>query len=769
MLTSAQKIMPVIDYVSIVRSVFKDRRAMVHGTLASAIGAGSAAYKTQSMLLWGFAGLFVLIAIFRFIDMGRFPPEKLDGNDVEMAARWELRATVWAGFIAFVYGSWCFVSFVFVLDPYAEMMSMMVTTAAMIGVVTRNFGLDRLLTLQLLISCALMSLGLLLRWDVYHLILAVMLVPMVVAFRVGAKDVRNVFLSAVHGRVEASRLALELDTALSTMQHGLCMLDEQGIVSVTNGPVLQTFAGVRASGWIGKPFSEVLAELEASVALPQATLEQLSAMAGGQGQGKVLVALPGSTHLEVTVSSRLGRTVLLFEDVTERVEAAEKISFIARHDGLTSLANRGYFAEQVTKDIADRAAAAKGEQASPITLMIIDIDDFKNINDTLGHLAGDCLLVEVASRLREALPTGALIARWGGDEFVSYCTGRGSSEAVREDAQKVLAAFAAPFEIAGQSMLIAASIGVVVSEESGETLESLMTKADLALYEAKGSGKAQITFFHDDMDVQYRYRQRLKADLRECLANGGLSLAFQPVIDINTRRVVECEALARWTHPELGPIPPSLFIPLAEEIGLIAEITRFVLETAAKECALWPNDIRVAVNISAKDFRLGDVTAMVNAALEASGLDACRLELEVTETAVIEERERASEILSALAKRGIGIALDDFGTGYSSLSYLQALPFTKVKIDRSFVADIAENQRSLKLLCNVAQLGRDIDLTVTAEGVETEEQLNLIAQHTRVDYIQGYLFGVPLKSRDIQALINALSVPSPAPEMRKLG
>jgi EAL domain-containing protein (putative c-di-GMP-specific phosphodiesterase class I) len=234
------------------------------------------------------------------------------------------------------------------------------------------------------------------------------------------------------------------------------------------------------------------------------------------------------------------------------------------------------------------------------------------------------------------------------------------------------------------------------------------------------------------------------------------------VIDLKTRKVVGCEALARWHHPELGTIPPSVFIPIAEESGLVSEISRWVLTTAAAECQNWPDDVRVAVNISAKDLRSGDVAQMVSTALASSGLPPSRLEIEVTETAVIEEREAAGLIFKTLNKQGIGIALDDFGTGYSSLSYLQALPFTKLKIDRSFVMDIVNNPRSLKLLSNVAQLGKDIGLTVVAEGIETEEQLALIDGHTNIDQIQGYLFGVPLPRRDIFELIVRLSVASEA-------
>ena len=259
------------------------------------------------------------------------------------------------------------------------------------------------------------------------------------------------------------------------------------------------------------------------------------------------------------------------------------------------------------------------------------------------------------------------------------------------------------------------------------------------------------------MDTEYRYRQRLKAELKLCVAEGGLSLAYQPIIDVRTKRVVSCEALARWNHPELGLIPPSVFIPIAEETGLISAVTRWVLTSAAAECCTWPEDVSVSVNISARDFRDADVSEMVGSALQSSGLAPHRLEIEVTETALIEERQAATVILSQLAAQGIGIALDDFGTGYSSLSYLHSMPFSKLKIDRSFVMDISSNARSLKLLSNVVQLGHDINLTVTVEGVETEEQLALIQENTAVDQIQGYLFGVPLPAREVGELVSRMT------------
>jgi diguanylate cyclase (GGDEF)-like protein len=768
MFEPASKTMPAIDYVSIVSSVYKDRRAMILGALACAIGAGSCAIKTGSLSLSAIAAAFILIGALRFLSMTRFLNARIGPTDVAAAQRWELEATYYACAFAFACGSWCICSFVFVSDSASELISMTVTIACMVGVVARNFGLDRMLSIQLWIAVVMVSFGLLWKFDIYHPILAFLLLPMLVSFRFLAADTRHVLLNSVHARVEASRLAVELDTALDTMNHGLVMLDADGLVAVVNGEAEEVFDHFAPGNWVGRPFAAMVSQASSRGTIPQRAAEELTEVVAGQRNGKVILKLANARYTEVTVSSRQDKVVLLFEDITERVRAEERINFMAHYDALTGLPNRGYFAQQVEADLERRRSRASTEIAM---LMIVDIDDFKHVNDTAGHLVGDRLLVEAADRLKHALGLNSLVARLGGDEFIVYRSGDVQQDDIAADPSAILAVFKPPFSIMGESLSTAVSIGVVASADPQDELDGLMTKADLALYKAKGNGKAQYQVFHDEMDTAYRYRQRLKTELKACVDAGGLTLAYQPLIDLKSRKVVACEALARWTHPTLGTIPPGLFIPIAEETGLISHITRWALKTAAAECRNWPSNISVSVNVSARDFRNDDVEDMVNEALAASGLPPERLEVEVTETALIEERENATKILSALGRRGIGIALDDFGTGYSSLSYLQALPFTKLKVDRSFVMDIASNPRSLKLLSNVAQLGKDINLTVTAEGIETEEQLAIIEAHTKVDQIQGYLFGVPLPKREIAELIARMDGARPPADqlMRGLG
>ncbi len=759
MFEPAHKTLPPVDYVSMIRSLYADRRVMILGAFSSALVAVVAGLEAGSWVLAGIAVAFVLVGIARDFDMRAFERAQIADDDVATASQWELRSTVGAAAIAALYAVWMAYSFLVVNTAFAEMSSLSVTAAVLVGVVGRNFAIDRLVTIQMGIMSIGMGIGMLFDGTFHTLTLSVVLITFVLSLRRISANIRAILLRAVHGRIEATRLASELDTALETMQHGLCMLDENGLIAVANDRAELVFSSFMTGDWSGRPFAAMItAAAQRGTIPPRSATQLLDTVNAGSG-GKVVLKLADGQFCEVTVSSRLDKTVLLFEDITERVKAEERINYMAHYDTLTGLPNRAYFTEQVEADLERRRRGKRGKHADDMAmLLIVDIDDFKHVNDTMGHLIGDRVLIETSERLTRVLGKDSLVARLGGDEYVVYRSGGVLPADTINDPEKILEGFRGPFEVEGEVFWVNVSIGVVTVTDGADDLDGLMTKADLALYKAKALGKGRSQVFHDEMDTDYRYRQRLKAELKQTVADGGLSLVFQPIVDLKTRRVVSCEALARWHHPELGSIPPSLFIPIAEETGLISEISRWVLTTASAECRNWPEDVSVSVNISARDFRNADVAAMVKNALTSSGLEPQRLEIEVTETAVIEERAAATKILAKLAKQGIGIALDDFGTGYSSLSYLQALPFSKLKIDRSFVMDIVENPRSMRLLSNVAQLGKDINLTVTVEGVETVEQLNLIAEHSNVDQIQGYLFGVPLPRREVAELIARMDV-----------
>ncbi len=751
MLTSARKTMPPLDYVSIIRSVYADRRQMLLGAFASAGVAALSAFKANAPILLAVAAAILLVALFRFFNMRAFWQAGVRDDDAETAERWENKAIAGGVLVAFTHGVWCLIAFLVVRDPFAELASFTLTIASTVGIVARNFGLDRLLTLQIISLSVPLWITMIFRGDFYNQVLAAMLILLLISYRKHAAAIRSLLLSAVHGRVEVSRLAAEFDIAIPTLEHGLCMLDEKGTITLANDRAVEIFTSLNIRKLAGESFASVLDGLGARGHVSGPVTGKLMTIIDKHGSGKTMMSIVDGPTYEVTISSGQQRTVLLFEDITERVGAEEKINFIARHDTLTGLPNRSHFGTLAVERLREWADAGL-----PSTLMIIDIDEFKHVNDSFGHVAGDELLRQTVDRLRAALPQNTLLARMGGDEFIALCQASDLSSE-EEEAGRALAAFDTSFMLNGIALPVRVSIGVVLNPASRTDLEELMTKADLALSAAKTEGKARSQVFHAQMDIDYHYRQTLKADLREAVADGQLGLAFQPLIDIATRKVVSCEALARWTHPEFGPITPAVFIPMAEEMGLISNITAWVVENAAHECSQWASAVGVGVNVSARDFRGIDLPALVDRALERAALAPSRFEIEVTETALIEERDLAGSVLAALASRGIAIALDDFGTGYSSLSYLNALPFTKLKIDRSFVADIADNPRALRLLANVARLGRDLDLVVVAEGVETEEQLNIMLSDTSVQQVQGYFFSRPLPAKDIAELIECFN------------
>ncbi|ODT72656.1 MAG: hypothetical protein ABS75_02260 [Pelagibacterium sp. SCN 63-23] len=763
MFEAAYKILPPVDYVSMIRSLYADRRSMLLGAFGSALAAAVAALEAKSPILGYIAAAFVLIGILRNLDMRSFDKAILDDEDVETARRWELRATMGAAAIALTYGIWCMISFWIVDDAFAELAAASVSVSVLVGVSQRNFAIDRLMTIQVLLIALPLVLGLLLVGNVYYALLTLLLLPFFISLRRIAGNARDILLRAVHGRIKAAALATQLDAALDTLEHGLMMLDRDGIIEVVNARALDAFEMNDADAWLGQPLGRLCARVVETGHATRAACAQINALVDAKSSGKVLLIGGAGGYYEVSVSSRDDKTVLLFEDISARIVAEERINYMARYDALTGLPNRAYFAELVGQALAERQRMAKPALAG---LYVIDLDDFKHVNDTMGHLAGDQLLTEMGRRLSQIFADNAICGRLGGDEFVVFCARLSGDEEAEDYAARFLATMPEGFAIPGRRIDMDVSIGLVTSDNPSEDLEALMIKADLALYEAKSGGKGRMVRFHGRMDTEYQMRQQLKLDLKLAIEAGKLNLVYQPIIDPRTNRIAACEALARWTHTQYGPISPAVFIPIAEETGLITDLTRFVLMAATRDCRAWPGDISVAVNVSARDFRACSVEDMVKGVLDQTGLPPRRLEIEVTETAVIEEQEAAGAALASLNRLGVGVALDDFGTGYSSLSYLRSMPFTKLKIDRSFVVDIETDPEALRLLSNVAQLGKDLALETTVEGVETEGQLSLITEETGVDFVQGFLYGPPLSLDAMTRLLKSHYPSNAVPELR---
>jgi diguanylate cyclase (GGDEF)-like protein len=390
-------------------------------------------------------------------------------------------------------------------------------------------------------------------------------------------------------------------------------------------------------------------------------------------------------------------------------------------------------------------------------VLFIDLDDFKQINDTLGHPCGDQLLCAVADRLRRIVRDSDVVARFGGDEFVVFQSPIKSPDDASSMASRIVAELGQPYEIEGHHVVIGASVGIALVPDESIGADHLLKNADMALYRAKSDGRGTWRFFEPDMAVKAQARRSLELDLRNALANESFQVFYQPLVNLKTMRISTCEALLRWPHPERGMVSPAEFIPIAEEMGLIVEMGRWVLRQACLECSKWPTAARVAVNLSTIQFRRGDVVADVREALAASGLPADRLELEITESVLLQDTQATRAALQQLRDMGVRVSLDDFGTGYSSLSYLHSFPLNKVKIDRSFLKGLAEGGQPMTLLRGVARLSAELGMSVVIEGVETEEQLALIAAENCIDEVQGYLFSPPVPGRQLRTLLQAVT------------
>jgi diguanylate cyclase (GGDEF)-like protein len=393
----------------------------------------------------------------------------------------------------------------------------------------------------------------------------------------------------------------------------------------------------------------------------------------------------------------------------------------------------------------------------PIAVLCLDLDNFKAVNDTLGHPIGDALLKSVAQRLSACLQASDTVARLGGDEFVIVQAAGAQPVAATMLAQQLIETMAEPFEIEGHSVVIGTSVGIALAPNDGSDPDELLKNADMALYRAKAEGRGTYRFFEAKMDADMQARRLLEVDLRGALARNEFEVYYQPLVDLQTARLNGFEALLRWHHPQRGLVSPAEFIPLAEEIGLITPIGAWVLKQACSDAVNWPGELTVAVNLSPVQFKSKTLTLDVVAALGASGLPASRLELEITEAVMLHDTETTLDTLTQLKALGARISMDDFGTGYSSLSYLRSYPFDKIKIDRSFVGELGKKKDCVAIIRAVAGLGGSLGMTTTAEGVETNEQLEILRTEGCTQ-VQGYLFSPPRPARDIPGLVARFGV-----------
>lgn len=542
-----------------------------------------------------------------------------------------------------------------------------------------------------------------------------------------------------------------LDTALDHMAHGLCAYDSQFRVIVVNQRYLETYRLKPEEAKFGTPMVELMRRsIERGVHASTNAEAMFADLKERLIKNKEPVLVRHLANGRVIAVRHQpmgdGGWVGTYEDITERHNAQENISRMARHDALTALPNRLMLQERMIEGLTS-VACDNGHMA----VMCFDLDNFKAINDSLGHPFGDKLLKAMAERLRAVVDERDTLARLGGDEFAILHPSADAEEA-RDLGNRLVASASAPFLIEGQEINPSICVGIAVAPENGTTGEELMKRADLALYRAKSAGRGTVAFFHPEMDRQVQARRAIEVDLRHAISSGSLDVAYQPQMKLSTGEIVGMEALVRWTHPERGPIPPAEFIPVAEETGLIAPLGELVLRRACAEAVHWPASITLAVNLSPVQFRNRGLVSVIMNILASTQFPARRLDLEITEAVLMQKNQAVMDMLHQLRTLGVRITMDDFGTGYSSLSYLRRFPFDKIKIDRSFVADIGTSESATAIIQTIAALGSAMRIETTAEGVETPEQLTLL-RLVGCTEVQGYLIGRPSPAREARRFI----------------
>ncbi|MEO9336840.1 EAL domain-containing protein [Mesorhizobium sp. SB112] len=741
---------PADLYIPFVETLFRDGRTLAIGMVAQTLLIMLVYWKTMNPLYLGVAAGMVVVGALRMRNFRKYTSLPMPRTWQE-ARRRENDYIFYGSLHGGMLGIFCLFGIYFAHDDFAEIASICITLATATSIAGRNYASPRMVIILIIALTWPISIGFLLRGDFYHVVLGLFSAPFLFAIKKFADTVRDVLSSAILEQKKAKRLAQRFNRALNTMSHGLIMLAPSGRVVVANAEAAKLMWLKSSDALLGRSMHALLRRGVAGGILAEKDcryVESQLAKALREGRRrKILVSFSNGQHYEFSAregSQELG--VITFEDVTQRVEAESKIRSMARYDGLTGLPNRAYFHELVAEFMSS------GDPDRLCALAVIDLDDFKSVNDTLGHPVGDGLIYAVAERLVAFDEEGVKVSRFGGDEFMVYFDKVIDEDDLNLRIDAVFNALQGDVDVAGHNLRIQASGGAVLSVVRDSDVDGMIVKSDLALYKAKEIGKANWQLFEASIDEAFRNKQLMKADLRGAIAANALRVVYQPIVAIDTMRITSCEALCRWDHPDLGAVSPSVFIPLAEEMGVISDISNFMLKSACAECVKWPDKISVSVNLSARDFRQRSVVDRVKEALESSGLEAHRLEIEVTETALLDDKSLTRTYVAELRALGVRIALDDFGTGYSSLSYLHKLPLDKVKIDRSFLIDVTQNARSLELLKGIVGLCRLIKLSVTIEGVETFEQLKIITQEVKPDLVQGFLFGSALSASGIDSM-----------------
>jgi diguanylate cyclase (GGDEF)-like protein len=745
---------------ALIESLFAPIASLILGAVACSIVGAAVALRVGDQWIMANSVAILAVGMLR-VASALFYKRYKEADKLAATRIWEHVYEYGAWGFSALLGLLCWMAITRTADASLQMAVTTTTAGYAAAISGRNAGRPFIAVGQLTLCTLPMAVALLFYPDWVHMAMGLVVLMFVYGMIDITMSIRDIIIQALTMTRKEAALAARFeqqanrfDIALNNMSHGLCMLDEQNRLQVWNERFLELLHLKDMPVRVGMPATHLLRHsIRAGNHRTKSIKKVFTDLAQGLAQDRFdQVQTSPDGDRTIAVSRRImsgGGSVVILEDVTESKRAQERITHLAKYDDLTGLANRNQFRERINGMLA-----AMHKRKNHVAIHLIDLDRFKTINDTLGHPIGDKLLKEVASRLKTVIRPGDMITRFGGDEFVVLQIGTERYQDAKWLAERLARTLKDPFDIDGHRIDIGASIGIAMAPMDGVDADQLLKKADMALYAAKNGGGGDHRFFALEMEEAAQERRALELDLREALTSEQFDLYFQPLVDLRSGRVTTCEALMRWRHPRRGMVPPSIFIPIAEETGLIITLGEWALQRACYEAAKWPKSVKVAVNLSPVQFRDRGLALQVVSALAKSGLPAQRLELEVTERLLLEDSDGTLTVMEQLKNLGVSISLDDFGTGYSSLNYLRKFPFQKIKIDQSFIAGLGEERDAQAIIGAVAGLGASLDKTVVAEGIETEEQLKQVKMHGCHEG-QGHFFGEPMPADIIQARLEA--------------
>jgi diguanylate cyclase (GGDEF)-like protein len=740
-------------YISFVDGLLVDAKSVFLSAVAVTVIEIAGAVAAVSPALAALSVSQLLVAAGRLYYMS-VHARQLPSRTVAIARRQERRFAIGAISSLAALSLWTLATFFLKPVGFPSLLGTTMTIAYAFGMQTRGFAIYRGVSANLFAAYVPLSVGLIVAGGWYPVGIVFGLIPLIL-FMIGSSGrARANFLAVLAANAQTELLAKRLDMALNNMSHGLLMINANGRVAVVNRQLLNVFRLGAEDVQPGASLRVVARTLLRRKIVAQSEIERAWKTLA-QAVAGVDVVAPFETRddraIEITVHRMTGEgegAVVVVQDVTERRNAARAIDRMARVDSVTDLPNRRRFEEELVATLR-----GSDDEVESANVLFLDLDDFKQVNDSLGHARGDKLLTAVARRLQGLVRETDIVARWGGDEFAILQRPAVDAGQAGELAEQILREVRRPVFIDGYEVIVGASVGSASAPKDGETPEAILSNADMALYAAKAEGRGNWRAFEKSMDAKIQIRRLVELDLRAAVANDAIEVHFQPIVEVATRQISGFEALARWNHPVRGRVSPAEFIPIVEELGLMNEFGASVLRRSCLACASWPGDVSVSVNLSPAQFRSGRVVETVREALAAANLPASRLDLEITESTLLDDRGSTRETLETLRKLGVRISLDDFGTGYSSLSYVLAFPLDRIKIDRSFTIGLGLQDRASILVESVAQMCGKLGMSVLVEGVETDLQLRFIERLGTISEVQGFYFSAAVPEPEARRLV----------------